>query len=71
MFIRVEHDVGSIRHIIRIHRHTLEIVGSVHKDTDLGIVRITKVQIRHATPNFYDTIFQSAALIAVKDLHPA
>ena len=40
MFVRVEHDVCTIRHIIRIHGHALQVVGPIHKDANLSIVRI-------------------------------
>ena len=65
MFIGVKDDINAIRHILRVHRHTFKVVGSVHEDADLSIVRVTEVQVRYTTPNFDDAIFQRSALVAV------
>ncbi len=46
-------------------------MSTIHKDTNLSIVRVSKVKIGNATTDLNDTVFQCATLIAIKDLHTA
>ena len=70
MFVRVEHDVCTIRHIIRIHGHALQVVSPVHKNANLSIVRIPQVKVGHDTTKFDDAILGGTTFIAVTNLHP-
>ena len=63
--VRVEHNINTIRHIVRIHGHALQIVAVVHHDTNLCIMRVAQIQICNATANLNNAIFCKTALIAV------
>ena len=61
----VEYNINTIRHIVRIHGHALQIVTVVHHDTNLRIMGVPQIQISNATANLHNTVFRKAALIAV------
>ena len=72
--VGIKHDVYTIRNIIRVHSHTLEIVRTVYKNTDLCIVSITQIEIFNTSTNFYYTIFirssvASRTFITILDLN--
>ena len=71
MLVRVEHDVGAIRHVVRVHGHAFQIVGSIYKDTNLGIVGTPQIEVGHTTAKFDDAILRGATFITITDLHPA
>ena len=42
--VSVELNVHTIRQIVLVHRHTLEVVRAVNSNTDLGVTRLTQIQ---------------------------
>ena len=64
-FVRIENDIISIRHIVRINSHTLEVVTVIHHDADLCIVAVAKAQVIHAAANLDNTILVQTAFVTV------
>ena len=71
MLVGVKDNVCAIGHIVRIHRHSFEVMSTIHKDTNLSIVRVSQIKVSNAATDLNDTVFQCATLIAIKDLHTA
>lgn len=44
---------------------------TIHKDSDLRIMALTKVKIGYTTANFHDTVLIQTALIAVSNCNAA
>ena len=70
LLVCVEHNVYAIRHIIRIHGHSLEIMGSIYQNANLGIMRVPKVKIGHAAAELNHAVFVFSTLITIEDFNP-
>src|SRR6476659_10613161 len=58
----VELKINPIREIILVHGHALNIMTIAYFNSNLGISRITKIQIRSTRPNINNTVRILAAL---------
>ena len=63
--IGVEHNVHTIRQIIRIDCHALQIMVTVNEDTNLRIMALAEVKVGHTTANLHNTVFVQTAFIAI------
>ena len=54
--IGIEHNVHTIRKVVRINSHALQVMIAIHKDSNLRIMALTKVEIRYATANFHNAV---------------
>src|SRR5690606_3101500 len=65
LLVRVEHHVNAIRHVVRIHRHTLKVVRSVNTDSNLSVLSSTQRNIVNAATKLNDTIHVRSAFFSV------
>ena len=70
-FVGVEHDINTIREIIRIDCHAFQIMVSIHQNTNLRIVAFAEIQIRNATTNFHYAVFVQTALVTITNSNAA
>ena len=64
-FIRIENDIISIRHIVRVDSHTFEVVTVIHHDTNLCVMAVTKAQVIYTAPNLDNTVFVQTAFVTI------
>ena len=63
--VGVEHNIHTVRQVVRVHCHALQVVAVVHHDTNLRIMGIAQIQISHSTTNLHHTVLCQSAFIAV------
>ena len=68
VLVRVEPEIISLRDVIRVHRHTLEVVRAVNTDSNLSIVGRTEGEVFDSTSNLNDTVHISTTLISIANL---
>lgn len=66
--ISVKHHIHTIRQIIGIESHSLDVLVIVHKDSDLCIMALAKIKILHAAPNLYGAILLNARMTVRRNI---
>ena len=69
MLIGIETNINTIRKIVRIDSHALQIVGAIYSDSHLSIIGIAHVQFRNTTAKLDHTILLSASLLIVHNIN--
>ena len=66
--VGVEPDVHSSREVVVVDGHTLEVVGVIDSDSNLGVACIAQAEVFDTTTDLDQTISVFTALVAVDDL---
>ena len=63
--IGIKDNINTLRQVIRIYGHALQVVAVIHHNTNLRIMGIAQIQIRDAATNLHHTVFCKTAFVAI------
>ena len=65
LLVGIEHDVNTLRKIVGIHGHALEIVCPIHKNTNLCVVRVAQIKILDTGTNLHHTVLAKSPVFSI------